>query len=122
MNREIKFRVWDGKEMVSLSIAIKRDLVGVQHDKEDGFELEPYYDGVVIMQYTGLKDKNGKEIYEGDVVRTAKGVTQVIAWADYYSAFVAEIPGGDSPYRIDTSDEIIGNIHENPELLEAQND
>lgn len=75
-----------------------------------------------IGQYTGLKDKNGQEIFEGDILRTAKGYIQMVLWVDYYSAFVAEIASGDRPYLIDSSDEVIGNIHDNPELLERSKD
>ncbi len=76
-----------------------------------------------LCQYTGLKDNNGKEIYEGDIVRTALGYTQKVIWSDMYAAFVAVYKDKDRlnrssmPYRVDCTDEIIGNIHENPELL-----
>lgn len=83
------------------------------------FEVIPETAG----QYTGLKDNNGKEIYEGDIVRTALGYTQKVIWSDMYAAFVAVYKDKDRlnrssmPYRVDCTDEIIGNIHENPELL-----
>ena len=79
-----------------------------------------------LCQYTGLKDNNGKEIYEGDIVRTALGYTQKVIWSDMYAAFVAVYKDKDRlnrssmPYRVDCTDEIVGNIHENPELLEVQ--
>lgn len=73
MNREIKFRVWDveNKEMLEVQeldfeptfyggrIAIRPDQYNDYFDTED----------MILMQYTGLKDKNGKEIYEGDIVK-----------------------------------------------------
>ena len=75
-------------------------------------------------QYTGLNDKNGKEIYEGDIVKTDSGNKQVIFNApsfdlddydngDYYQ-------GGDPYCHRWNEFEVIGNIHETPELLEGK--
>lgn len=112
--REIKFRAWDGKEMQSL----------------EGGDIELDYRGVVwldqwggrnrvnwpLMQYTGLKDKNGVEIYEGDVVECKP------TWC-YYSENPIEVryfAGGYVPFQYNKWDNedciIIGNIYENPEL------
>lgn len=99
--REIKFRVWstiksDG-EMLYLKSGMLSDLEGLPAWK--------------VMQYTGLKDKNGKEIYEGDIV-TRKNKTYIVEY---------ELGGfqfsGISAYVMQGEVTIIGNICENPELL-----
>ena len=82
---------------------------------------------VVIMQYTGLKDKNGKEIYEGDICETVTysgkpfGTIDVVKFSG--GAFkLTDIEDALLPIPLDDSDiqsvEVIGNIYENPELLE----
>lgn len=81
MNREIKFRVWDvgNKEMLEVQeldfestfyggrIAIRPDQYNDYFDTED----------MILMQYTGLKDKNGKEIYEGDIIRIKNSLIEI---------------------------------------------
>ncbi len=74
---------------------------------------------IVLMQYTGLKDKNGKEIYEGDILKDEEG-----AWVVFYDAKDASFalrPIEDKNdtlfYTLEGDFEIIGNIYENGELL-----
>jgi len=72
------------------------------------------------MQYTGLNDRHGKEIYEGDIVRNVFGDVYVIKWISNLAAFKGV--SLDKTFAIDlayASDllEVIGNIYENPELV-----
>ncbi|HAK0912954.1 TPA: hypothetical protein H1100_002092 [Listeria monocytogenes] len=92
------------------------------------------FDDVVLMQYTGLKDKNGKKIFEGDIVAFSEDDFHVFNsqveyfLEDGYPAFDIKVP---STYYFDSNVfsevsmsglyeiEVIGNIHENPDLLEV---
>ena len=123
--REIKFRAWDKeneKMMKVSSLHLENKEISV---KENGtFHLFRMQD---LMQYTGVKDKNGKEIYEGDIVlikldetstwhKTVVGfkkgvfIADLIDKEDYVYIFHHGFTGDDF--------EIIGNIYENKNLLE----
>jgi len=101
--REIKFRYWDGKSTyTSETLAPMTELF-----------VEP--DVQAIMQYTGRKDRNDEEIYEGDIVPTPWG-NAVITWSDAFAGFYAK-RGGTHIALTEFQPEVIGNIYENPELL-----
>jgi len=129
MTREIKFRAWNTrlKEMLEVVRLIwgKRGLESYCQ-KKFGFCGE--VDEVELMQFTGLKDKNGKEIFEGDIV---KRTWRLSYWeSPTIETFVVgskDCPFNDykwinefeeDDYKIlDKFVEVIGNIYENPELL-----
>ncbi|EQC2385999.1 YopX family protein [Listeria monocytogenes] len=85
---------------------------------------------LVWMQYTGLKDKNGKKIFEGDIVRNINGEYSYIGIVnkDRYTFYIKGVAPEDNYDFADVSDTVtgksslivIGNIHENPELLEEK--
>lgn len=135
MNREIKFRAWDGKIMHILE-ANDREANHVLQFGSGGFWLNSYETGElitstkkggIIMQYTGLKDKNGKEIYEKDHDRNGNMI-DFCERCSGYQFFQIDVTAKDiinchSCYgnfllHDHINDfEIIGNIYSNPELL-----
>ena len=85
----------------------------------EDYEVDPE----TLGQYTGLKDKNGKEIYEGDIMRNDEGHVCEVVW-DELSCGFRQYDYEDElmPNIIENEfDEVIGNIHDNPELLKKTN-
>lgn len=127
--REVKFRAWHTEKKKMYEMA-KVDLWGdpdqttcdlVSMDCEDEQLFDIYLHEVIIMQYTGLKDKNGKEIYEGDILQYRSvydedGKTRIgeVEFADgmFTIKGVIKFLGRDC--------EVLGNIYENPELLQGE--
>lgn len=112
--REIKFRAWD-----------KKGKVWLEWGSFDLFQMLKN-DRYVVVQYTGLKDKKGKEIYEGDILafifpnNSNKGIAPIV-W-EYGCWNVTDFKneaGSNNIYNLypTTDCEVIGNIKENPELL-----
>ena len=109
--RDIRFRAWDklDKKFVKYITMTVEGLLGVS--RPESYEL---------MQYTGLKDKNGKEIYESDIVKVFNGVCKVIYSNDICCYEGKSILGSRALYGYAQEKEgieVIGNIYENPELL-----
>ncbi|HET8735203.1 MAG TPA: YopX family protein [Pricia sp.] len=122
--REIKFRVWDNVDFMSSPFTLQ--------DLQDG--KIKFCNDLPVMRFTGLKDRNGKEIYEGDVLsdytETDEGIKKShcqVLWNEAcgsweldmsmiqnrsYTFYLAE-------ELLDFEYEISGNIYENPELLTA---
>jgi uncharacterized phage protein (TIGR01671 family) len=73
--------------------------------------------GMVVMQYTGLKDKNGDKIFEGDIIEIITGYKYEVGMEKYS---MGEYKSGVYGYRVDVDGVVIGNIHQNPELLEVK--
>jgi len=118
--REIKFRAWDSFNRIMWGEAdcYRNDLATFFREYEDAIigENKP-----ILMQYTGLKDKNGKEIYEGDILRfelSELGYIEVgeVKWIG--SGFWMEAPNKQFHLPFEDRREVIGNIYDNPELLE----
>lgn len=155
--REIKFRAWAGGKMFDRISTLQPDSdgnfsevciwpegddletkLGCTHQK---CSLKKFYGNVILMQFAGLHDRNGKEIYEGDIIRTPdshytcgcklckakmsahvyKGEIKVVEFL--YGRFCTReddpIEGGYTTSSISSLAVVLGNIHENPDLLPA---
>lgn len=116
MNRPIKFRAeYEGKIYTVASIDFSNEL-GIQVGllAPSGNILVVHIDNVKLMQFTGLTDKNGKEIYEGDIVRYRDGIYKV-DWFENGFYLFRDVRAKFDIWWVDT--EVIGNIYENPDLL-----
>jgi hypothetical protein len=111
--REIKVRAWDKRREKMIS-PNDGDFIGWH-------AMSNWRDCLEVMQYTGLHDKAGVEIYEGDIVRVvhddryAPGIG-VVEWNESSACFEF---GLGTASEVNWSHEVIGNIYENPDLLEV---
>jgi uncharacterized phage protein (TIGR01671 family) len=142
MNREIRFRAWLKKEKIMCAVLelINNGRVGI--DIQDSGPFIKRSEEIELMQYTGLKDKNGKEIYENDLVKITSFKSQVqeieligvVAYSNFgaykvenikkikWKYFGKDVEPNEFIYFLNLGGrdiEIIGTIYENPELLKS---
>ena len=114
--KELRFRAWNGKKMIEDVIPTSEtSIVELFEYEHQVTEVES------VEQFTGLKDKNGKEIFEGDILLDDIG-EPCEPWTVKFEdgKFIGEIQGVVEDLFELTDLEIIGNIHENAELLEKE--
>jgi hypothetical protein len=109
--REIKFRAWTPNSQTMIG---HREVIERAHLLFEG----SLNSSDIVMQDTGFKDKNGTKIYEGYIVKTDTDNIVSVEYSNYYGAYLF---GGfrtnqDEIYKLEI--EVIGNIYENPELLD----
>nr|DAX55406.1 MAG TPA: YopX protein [Caudoviricetes sp.] len=130
--REIKFRAWDKALKSWTNYSIDDDLLMFYDKHAECWETDQEGERFILCQYTGLKDNEDREIYEGDIVKAISFARWigVVKYSDENQAFIFD--DLDKKYRgkstvfmnqFDDGFEILGNIYENPELLkEIAND
>ncbi len=128
----IKFRAWlkEYKEMRQVEIIfLDRNEAQVANGKKRGNKkydiIWHYFDEIELMQYTGIQDKAGKDIFEGDIVQIRPGMCFIVKFKEAELCLFG-IPEDDyvtkslSMIKYYTHYEVIGNIYEHPKLLESK--
>jgi uncharacterized phage protein (TIGR01671 family) len=121
-NREIKFRAWDTEEKKMWD-----DFPFISYLQK--ITETAKFSGMILLQFTGLKDKSGKDIYEGDIMTEmknslpckvigGKNLSVWVVWNDKFGCWELDDNNKNGEYSITYKNwEIIGNIYENQELL-----
>ncbi len=116
-----KFRAWD-KETKTMN-----GMAEIYRNRNQEIELRPRDGNIILMQSTGLKDKNGREVFEGDIV-DYKGRKAIVSWHGSYASFIYRFVDElhkrnakwEPLYLAYYHFEVVGNKFENPELLEVE--
>ena len=133
MNRKIKFRAWDKVKQIWCNYKIDDGTVYFM-DNDTGCLYRNYpgkYENFDLMQYTGIKDINNVEIFEGDIVKLSKENSDfkeigIVKFDENKASYVLETQDDDISYNISYYNyhkvhyRVIGNIYENKELLEQK--
>jgi uncharacterized phage protein (TIGR01671 family) len=124
--REIKFRAWDGSQMVYNTTPYARlenknilCIGSCGYNRRENLETSIDCEAIAVMQYSGLKDKNGKEIYEGDMVVSENQAEEPLPISFNGHHGLRVMIGKNQMTRADALyGEVIGNIYEHPHLLD----
>lgn len=127
--REIKFRAWLKKEnkmveVKSLHLGTRKIIYGYSETSQCYGNKSCSFDDIELMQCTDIKDRNEKEIYEGDIVKTNIDLMGIVRFdIGYYFEWITDslvsMWNKDVKVWLEWGLEVIGNIYENPELLEV---
>lgn len=125
-----KYRAWDNElgrmMLVKAMLFFANELEELElNDSIMNDNIPVYPDEIKLMQSTGLHDKNGKEVFVGDIIKCTRGCPhEVYLEKEYGGTYVGGMPaiylkGIKEGYAWTGAEEILGNIYENPELLEV---
>lgn len=126
-----KFRAWHNElgrmMLVKVMLFFANELEELElNDSIMNDNIPVYPDEIKLMQSTGLHDKNGKEVFVGDIIKCTRGCPhEVYLEKEYGGIYVGGMPaiylkGIKEGYAWTGAEEILGNIYENPEMLEVE--